>query len=125
MEEPQQFQPPQPLYCVRRVLFCKDQKPLVAQPRARQSIDESGPCGLSKQSLGPRLEMPFESLFEADRTKDSRGVIFKASLVQNTDGPSSQVLLPSVVVDEPADLLTSQLDRHGVDGEITSREILA
>src|SRR5574341_834169 len=124
MKKTKQLQLAQPIHRTCRVSLGKEKEPFIAQPRARQAIDELGRRRLAQQSLSLRLKPTVESLFESNRTKNARGVVLKTLFVQDSDGSVSQMLLPTIAINQLSHMPRIQLDRHGVDREITPIQIL-
>jgi len=81
VKKSKQLQLSQTVEGTRGVLFGEQEEPFITQPWAGQAINETGLRCLPQQLLSIRVKPTFESLFESDRTKDARGVVFKTFLV--------------------------------------------
>src|SRR5260221_2825938 len=75
------------------------------------------------QSQRFRPDVKVETLLEANRTENPRSVIVEADGVQHANYPGAQVTLATKGIEQHAES-GRKLNRHRVDGEIASAQII-
>jgi hypothetical protein len=79
---------------------------------------------LREQAHCGALKTETEPLFEPDRSEDARGIVLEAACVQHADRACSEIVLPSAGIEQATELVRIELDRYGVDREVSPGEIL-
>ena len=107
------------------LLFVEQADELVAQPRRGEVADKvHGAAGPGEVERVLVHAQPVAALV-ADGAQDPRGVLDEAQVVEHDDAPRLEVLPAAEEVEEVAEGLGLERDRHGVDGEVAAREVAA
>ncbi len=98
---------------------------LVPEPRRREIAHEPHLDAAAREPLGVCVETQPVPALVPDRAEDPRRIVDEREVVEHAQRPLLEVAAAAERIDEPAQVLRRQRDRHRVQGEVAPEEILA
>jgi hypothetical protein len=105
-------------------VLTEQQQDFVLQSRTGELPDQIRGGRLRQQTEGSALKAETESLFEPDRSENTRGIVLETSCMEDADRARTKIALPSIGVEHATELARIELHRDGIDREIPPVEVL-